>query len=296
MPNENEITQFTPVAVVETAGNVLAAQAKALIEARYTVALSRPRDWDAVRERLLRDCRRPGFAGSAIYHKPIGRGVEGPSIRFAEAAIRAMTNVTVETATIFDDNERRIVRVAVTDLEANVPYSQDVTVTKTVERNSVKPGEAPLRTRIGSRDQTVYIMEATDDDILNKANALISKAVRTLGLRLLPGDIQDECMALCKETQRNQDAKDPEAAKRQLFDAFGRVGMTVEQLKTYLGTDAKTLSAKEMETLRALYNSLKDGQTTVREIMDGVGEAKKPDADLASAAAAAAAARKGSAA
>ena len=291
MPNENEITTAQGPSVVETSSVVLAAQAKALVEARYTVALARPRDWDSVRERLLKDCRRPGFANSAIYHKPIGKGVEGPSIRFAEAAIRNMTNITVETATIFDDHERRIVRVSVTDLEANVPYSQDVTITKTVERNSIKPGETPIRTRIGSRDQKIYVVEATDDDILNKANALVSKAVRTLGLRLLPGDIQDECMSVCKATQRDQDAKDPEAAKRQLFDAFGRVGMTVDQLKAYLGTDARTLTAKEMETLRALYNSLKDGETTVREIMDGVKEPKKND-DLAAAAAAAAASRK----
>lgn len=292
MPNENEIATNQGTSVVETSSTVLAAQAKALVEARYTVALARPRDWDSVRERLLKDCRRPGFADSAIYHKPIGKGVEGPSIRFAEAAIRNMTNVTVETATIFDDHERRIVRVAVTDLEANVPYSQDVTITKTVERNSLKDGEKAIRTRVGSRGQTVYVVEATDDDILNKANALVSKAVRTLGLRLLPGDIQDECMSVCKATQRDRDAKDPEAAKRQLFDAFGRVGMTVDQLKAYLGTDARTLTAKEMETLRALYNSLKDGETTVREIMDGVKDPKKSE-DLTAAAAAAAAARNG---
>jgi len=287
----NELTTAAPLAVVETSSTVLAAQAKALVEARYTVAINRPRDWDTVRERLLKDCRRPGFADSAIYHKPIGKGIEGPSIRFAEAAIRNMNNVTVETATIFDDSERRIMRVTVTDLEANVPYSQDVTVAKTVERNSVKPGEVAIRTRTGSRGQMVYILEATDDDILNKVNALVSKAVRTLGLRLLPGDIMDECMDVCRETQRNRDSKDPEAAKRQLFDAFGRMGMTVDQLKTYLGHDARVLSAKETETLRALYNSLKDGQTTVREIMDGLGDPKAGKTDLSAAAEAAAAAR-----
>lgn len=292
--NDLTTTQPAPLAVVETSSAVLAAQAKALVEARYTVAFARPRDWDMVRERLLKDCRRPGFADSAIYHKPIGKGIEGPSIRFAEAAIRSMTNVTVETATIFDDAERRIVRVTVTDLEANVPYSQDVTISKTIERNSVKPGEVPLRTRTGSRGQAVYILEATDDDILNKANALVSKAVRTLGLRLLPGDIMDECMDTCKATQRDRDAKDPDTAKRKLFDAFGSVGVTVDQLKVYLGHDGRVLSAKEGETLRALYNSLKDGQTTWREVMDSKDDPKSEKAtSLAAAAAEAAASREG---
>ena len=59
------------------------------------------------------------------------------------------------------------------------------------------------------------------------------------------------------------------------------------------GHDAKVISAKEHETLRALYNSLKDGQTTWREVMDvkdGQKESGKSD-DLNAAAAAAAAER-----
>jgi hypothetical protein len=257
------------LAHVETAATAIAAQAKALVEARYTVALHRPRDWDQVRDRLLKDCRRPGFADSAIYHKPVGRdGIRGPSIRFAEAAIRAMTNVVVETMTVFDDHERRIVRVTVTDLEANVPYSQDVTISKTIERNSTKPGDNVLRSRTGSRGQTVYILEATDDDILNKANALVSKAVRTLGLRLLPGDILDECMDMCTAVQRNKEAQDPDTARRKMFDLFSAQGVSPDQLKEWLGHDGAKITTKEYETLRSILNALREGETNWREVMD----------------------------
>lgn len=264
--------QIHAVQVVETASAILSAQARAVIEARYMVAFAHPRDLDRTREKLLKDAKRPGFADAAIYHKPVGKGIEGPSIRFAEAAILALGNITTETATIFDDPERRIVRVTVTDLESNVPYSQDVTISKTVERNFIKDGDSPLSTRTGSRGQTVYIMPATDDDILNKANALVSKAIRTLGLRLLPGDIQEEVLEQCRKTQRDRDAKDPDATRRQLFDAFGRLGVSVDQIKAYLGHDGKALSPKEQETLRNLFNSLKDGETTWREIMDAAGK------------------------
>lgn len=274
----NELTTTTPhaVAQVETAATAIAAQAKALVEARYMVALHRPRDWDKVRDSLLKDCRRPGFADSAIYHKPVGRdGIRGPSIRFAEAAIRSMTNVVVETMTVFDDHERRIVRVSVTDLEANVPYSQDVTISKTVERNSTKQGDNVLRSRTGSRGQIVYILEATDDDILNKANALVSKAVRTLGLRLLPGDILDECMAVCETVQKDRDAQDPDAARRRLFDLFSGQGVSPDQLKEWLGHDGAKISLKEHETLRGIYTALREGETNWREVMD----AKIPKVD-----------------
>ncbi len=267
-----ELKTYTPLQVAqtpaETATGALAAQAKALVESRYLVAFQRPRDLDVVRQSLLKECRRPGFADSAIYHKPIGNGVEGPSIRFAEAAIRVLTNILPETMTVFDDAEKRIVRVSVTDLEANVCYSQDVTVAKTVERRFLKKGETPLKSRLNSKGEQIFIMEATDDDILNKQNAMISKALRTLGLRLLPGDILDECMALCRKVRQDEASKDPDAAKRAIFDAFATLGVSADDVKAYLGHKAEALNPKEMADLRGLFAALRDGETSWREIID----------------------------
>lgn len=258
--------------VADTAATAVAAQAKALVEARYIMALRRPRDLDVVRERMLKECCRPSFAAVARYVKPIGQDRSkwpaGPSIRFAEAAVRNMGNVTVETMTVYDDREKRIVRVMVTDLEANVPYSQDITIAKTIERRKKKDGDTVIATRTNSYGDTVYILEATDDDIINKQQALISKAIRTQGLRLIPGDIVDECMDQVMVTQKNADAQDPDAAKRKLFDAFGAQGVRAEQLKEYLGHDAASLSPKELADLRALYAAIRDGETTWRDVME----------------------------
>ena len=260
------------LALPDTASTAVAAQAKALVEARYIMALRRPRDMDVVRERMLKECARPSFAAVARYVKPIGKDKSkwptGPSIRFAEAAVRNMTNITIETMTVYDDREKRIVRVTVTDLEANVPYSQDVTIAKTIERRQKKDGDTVISTRTNSYGDTLYILEATDDDIINKQQALISKAVRTLGLRLIPGDIVDECMEQVLVTQANADAEDPDAAKRKLFDAFGHLGVRAEQLKEYLGHDAATLAPKELQDLRALYAAIRDGEANWRDVMD----------------------------
>lgn len=281
----DQLNTYTPQGVntpaAETATTALATQAKAMVESRYIMAMRNPRDMDVVRERMVRECKRPGFAASAIYHKPIGQGVEGPSIRFAEAAIRCMTNILPETSTIYDDAEKRIMRVSVTDLEANVTYTKDVTVTKTVERRSLKKGETPLKTRVNSRGEQIFILEATDDDILNKENALVSKALRTLGLRILPGDILDECMAICKQVRRNEDAKDPAAAKRALFDAFAGLGVSADQLKDFLGHKADVLQPKELEELRGLFAALRDGETSWREIIDARKPAEQDEAPAA---------------
>src|SRR5688572_6266963 len=85
----------------ETSVSAAAAQAKAMVEARYVMALKRPRVWDQVRQDILKECKRPSFAHnkSAFYRKPIGQGVEGLGIRFTEVALRCMTNVLIETTT-----------------------------------------------------------------------------------------------------------------------------------------------------------------------------------------------------
>lgn len=284
IPQQHDSASNTQLATTsETASTAVAAQAKALVEARYTVAIRRPRDIDAVRASLMKDCQRPSFAAVAIYNKPVGKGIKGPSIRFAEAALRAMTNITVETATMYDDREKRIVRVTVTDLEANLPYSLDVTIEKTIERRKVKEGDVVIRSRQNSYGDTVHLLEAGEDDILNKQNALISKAIRTQGLRLVPGDLIDEGMRICRETMAKEDAVDPDAAKRRLFDAFAEFGVHIADIKKFLGHDGAKLSPKEYADLRGYYAALKEGETTWREIMDSLAAGAGDDKPAAAA-------------
>lgn len=264
--NANAIAK---AAAPETYVSVMSAQTEAEVKARYSMAMMNPRDFFKVRERILNDAKRPSFAAMAIYHKPVGNGVEGPSIRFVEAALRAMGNVFTKTDVTYDDDEKRIVRVSVTDLETNTYYSQDVTIKKTVERQSVPKGTPIISSRTNSYGKPVYTIAATDDDILNKTNALISKAVRTLGLRIVPGDIMDEATYVVRQTMANQDAKDPNEQKRILVDSFGRYGIKVEELTEYLGhsLDA-SISPAELSDLRNTFAAIRDGETTWKAVMD----------------------------
>ena len=281
MENNNLVPATTPeqqalpavaMSASESAAFAMAAAQKATVEARYKMALARPRDLDIVRQAMLKDANRSSFARVAIYHKPVGNGVEGPSIRFVEAAIRNMTNILTETTTISEDDERRVIRVAVSDLETNTYFSQDVTVTKTVERKKLPAGEKPIRVRTNSNGQPTYIIHATDDDILNKQNALISKAVRTLGLRLIPGDLVDEALWHVRQTMAKEDAQNPDAAKNRIIDAFSQLGVSVESLKEYLGHELSSIDPNELQTLRALYSAIKDGETTWKSVMDDKAE------------------------
>ncbi|WP_405325981.1 hypothetical protein [Fibrobacter sp.] len=149
-----------------------------------------------------------------------------------------------------------------------------MTVTKTVERNKLPQGEKPIRIRTNSKGQPVFILHGTDDDILNKQNALISKAVRTLGLRLIPGDLVDEALWYVRQTMQKQDAQNPDAAKNRLIDAFAQIGVAVEQLKDYVGHELSTLAPNELQTLRAIYSAIKDGETSWKAVMDSEAEKK----------------------
>jgi len=283
----NHSAMLGHIAKHETSSVAVAAQAKALVEARYVMAMQRPRDMDSVRQQMIKECKRPGFAEVARYVKPIGKDKNkwpaGPSIRFAEAAIRIMRNITVEDIVVYDDREKRIVRVMVTDLEANVPYSRDITVAKTIERRNAKPGDVVVSTRTNSYGDTVFILEATDEDIENKQAAMVSKVLRTLGLRLVPGDLVEECMTQVLDTQKRSDATDPDAAKRKLLDSFAGIGVTAGQIKEYLGHAGETLTPIELTELRSLFAAIRDGESTWRDAMDsknGDGEGEKPASSL----------------
>lgn len=271
MSNELSVQQtFAPPAGIESAATAAASKAKALVEARYIMAMRNPRDWDQVRQDLLKECRRPTFADnkSAYYVKPIGDGVEGLGIRFVEVAIRCMKNVSVDTEMVFEDDAKEIHRVEVTDLESNVPLGTSVPVSKYVERSKPSDDGSYISMRKNSRGRNVYLVPAQGDDLLNIRGALISKAMRTLGLRLIPGYLQDEAIDIIKAVRLDHAAQDPDAERRKILDAFSEIGVRAVNLTEYLGHDIASCSPAEMVKLRGLYGAIRDGEATWASVME----------------------------
>jgi hypothetical protein len=267
----------------ETAATAVAAQAQAEVQARYIVAMQHPRDDDNVRVRLLKECSRPSFAQRAFFsvqrgNKP-GRltgtpnRIEGLSVRFAEAAIRHMGNAMASTRSVYDDAEKRIVNVTVVDLETNAVHAKDIVVSKTVERRKLGQGQLALKTRTNSYGDTVYIVESTDDELLQKENALVSKTLRTEALRLLPADTIEECEQRIVATVKNEDAKDPDAARKALADGFAALNIMPSDIKSYLGHDLAQCSPAQLTDLRGLYAAIREGETTWQDILSAKADA-----------------------
>ena len=271
------------LAVVETASSAIAAQSKAMVESRYIMAMRNPRDVELFRARLLKHCKRPGFAEVATYQKPVGgKPIIGPSIRFVESALQAYGNCAVDVTAVYEDDEKRIVRISVTDFEANIPYSQEVTVEKFVERKSTAGGEV-VGERRKKNGEVVYKVRATEDDFNNKLASATSKMIRNLGLRVLPSDIVEECQDQCSATRHAKNAEDPDAAKRKLIDAFAAINVMPDSLRDFLGHDVATSSPAEIDELRKVYAAVRDGEATwndavqVKRIERGEVEVKPAD-------------------
>jgi hypothetical protein len=266
------------LATVNGAIEAMVAKSRAEVEAACIMAKRWPRNPDQVRQDLIAECKRPGFAAVAIYSLPRGeKKIEGLSIRFAEVAMRCSGNMSASSETIYDDPAVRCIRVKVVDYERNSMWQTDITINKTVERRQLKRGQKPLGERINSYGDRVFIVEATDDDVRTKQNAEISKASRTGILRIIPGHLQDEARRLCKATVSKADAADPAAARDKLFDAFGSIGVKPAALEQWLGHSTDTISPAELDDLRGLFAAIRDGETTWADALKEVaaeGEVK----------------------
>lgn len=262
VPEKLEKQDYSPASLA------LVAQAEAEVKAMVAMAVRFPRDLDKVREKLLKECRRPSFAEHALYAKPVGNGkVTGLSIRFAEAAIASMQHIHVTTRTLAETKEWQKVECRVWDAQNMTSYADEATIEKTLERKSIPKGQEYISTRVNRSGELLYIIPATRDDLLNKLNAAKSKSIRNSGLRLIPGWLLDESKKVVADTLHKKDAADPDAAKRKVFDSFAEMGVGVDLIKRYLGHDGEKIHPEELSDLRAIYNAIRDGETTMQAVL-----------------------------
>ncbi len=259
----------------ELSTRAAAEQARAMVEARYVMAMRFQRSMDEMRSKILAECQRSQFAESAIYAKPMGGKDEegkqkmqrGFSIRFAEACARAYRNIDVRTFTIHDDIAKRIVRQSVTDLEVNTSFERDITIEKTVERRSGK-NRTVIKGRKNTWGDDVYIVEATDDEFMTKEASLVSKAMRENILRLIPGDIKDECWRTLENTLAAEDKRDPTAKRKQVLDSYSYYNIGPQDLALYLGHPTEKATPDELRQLIQIYNAMREGSTHWAEVME----------------------------
>jgi hypothetical protein len=257
MPNQNAPSAM---GYVDPAAVAAAEAVKARIQSAYIMAMQKPRSYDQARIKILDACQRPSFAEKVRYSKPVGGSrIVGPSIRFAELALREWGNILYENQVVYDDEMTRRIQVTIIDLETNATFGAAVQISKTVERKNNKDREV-ISERVNSRGEKVYVVRATDDEIINKQSAMISKTLRNEGLRLIPQEIIEEAIEVSQETMQSQDAKDPDAARKKVVGAFNALGVQPKDLEQYLRHPLGQCVPAELQELRSIYSSIRDGE------------------------------------
>lgn len=189
------------------------------------------------------------IAGSCYYHlertdkngdKAI---IEGPSIRLAEIVAANWRNLRLGTRVVGNDGRMVTVEAVCHDLESNVAVSQQQ-VRSIVTRNG----------KTYSNDmQTLTI---------NAASAI---ALRNAINKVIPMAITKKVVEQCKEMVRGRAAELPEK-RQKIVSAFASIGVSREQLLAKLRiASIDDITADMVVSLRGLYTSLKDGNSTVEE-------------------------------
>jgi hypothetical protein len=263
----------------EVATATAAAAAKADIEARIVAALRQPRNMDQFREDILLDCKRPRFAEIALYTKPVGRKKNAEtgkweeafavdfSVRFIESALQHFGNYHVISRIEYETAEQVKLVVGVIDVQRNSGFSTEAVIDKLVERKELKQGRRSRGMRENSYGDVVYLVEATKDEVRNLVGAERSKLIRDNGKRLLPRHVLDECREFIDTTLADENAKDPDSAKKKVLDRFAALGISATMLLGYLGRPVETLTAKDLADIAPLYNGLKDGEFTWADVL-----------------------------
>lgn len=276
----------------ERSSDAVAARETAAVQARFVVAIQRPRDTMDFRTRLLHECKRPGFAEVAMFKRPVGKKkmpngkweetfAEGPSIRMIETCLQLYRNVQATSTTVYDGPDLRIIKVLVIDFENNISFEQEVNVPKTVEKRGYDgqqpKGREVLGKRLNSEGEETYLVAATDDEVTIKQAALVSKALRTCGQRLLPRDVIEEAIAQIRATKTAEVKADPDAAKKRIADAFAELGVTPSDIGSYIGHSIDRATPAEVVKLREIYSSIKDGESTWEDYVKAANTTPEPE-------------------
>ena len=263
-----------PAPMVETAATSAAQAARAEIEAAYAVAQYRPRNNGDVRAHLLEECSRPTFAAEALYGKPIlGKIIEGLSIRSAESAMRIMGNIRCSKWTTFEDERVQKINISVIDLETNAGDSSEVTIQKTVERKQAGKDREIITERVNVKGEKVFVVVATEDELINKRNAMLSKEKRNLILALLPADVKEDMIDKIHEVMRSRDSKDPDKRRNAMIESFAKLGIYPSDIEPWLKCTLDQATSDQIGELSVMCKTIADGESTWKAYMDQQEEA-----------------------
>lgn len=169
--------------------------------------------------------------------------IEGLSVRMAEIIAGAWGNLRVQTRIIGNDGRMITAQAICHDLETNFAVSKEV------------------KRRITDKKGCTY----SEDMQVVTGNAAASIAFRNAVLAVIPKAVTKRVINEVKQVALGQ-AIDIETSRQNCIANFAKSGVTEKMLLEYLGKNSVADIDKEaLFELRATWNAIKEGTTTVQE-------------------------------
>jgi hypothetical protein len=248
-----------------------AAEKQFEIQSAIIIARHFPRNEDQAFARLMKASKRPSFADEASYSfkrgkkkdeetgKYVDNYVEGPSVNLAREAARVWGNIRYGLEVIRDDEETRQIRGWAWDLETNVKVTAEDDFKKLVQRKQYGDD--------GKAKGTAWVTTDERDlrELTNRRGAIL---VRNCILQLMPMDLIDDSRSECNKTIESKAKTDPEGERKKIIIAFASLNVTPDMIEQKLGHKLAECSPTEISSLRKIYKSISDGNSTWAEYVE----------------------------
>lgn len=220
------------------------------IQAQFMMALHRPRVPMVAVDKMLLECQRPSLAEVALYSfSRGGTAINGLSIRALEMIARNWGNIKYGFRVLDRSAGRSVLQAYAYDLESNVPVERIFEVRHVRDK---KGGAVPL-----TDERDIYELEA------NQAQRRVRACIEAL----IPGDVLDVCEDEIRKTLEARADTTADGIKKmlELFKAFG---VNQKMIESRIQRNVTAITASQMVGLRSVYNSLKDGMSSIDQWFD----------------------------
>lgn len=176
--------------------------------------------------------------------------IEGVSVRMAEIIASCWGNIRVQTRIIANDGKKITAQAMCHDLESNFAISL------TVDR------------RITDKFGKTY----SEDMQVVTGNAAAAIAFRNAVLKVIPKAVTKSIVEETKKVAMGQSI-DIETSRQNMIQYFQKLGVTEEQLLSYLEVKSvEEITKEKIFELRGTANAIKEGTTTVQETFSAKAE------------------------
>ena len=244
---------------------------KANVDVQVATAKQFPRNVTrAIQNSIVMATIDPETAQMMRYALPRGgKPITGPSVHLAKLIVSNWGNIRAEAKVVQITDSQVVSRGTCWDLENNVATA--IEVRRNIKGKGGQRFSDDMITVVGNAANSIAFRNAVFS-VIPKA---VSDKVYRAAQECITGDLSDEAKLLQKRTNCLKFFND-------------EYGITEEEVIKLCGKQTvNQIKADEIALMLGIYQSLKDGDTTVEEVMEPIRKEKKKD-DIAAAAAEAA--------